>query len=197
MPETHHPISGPETPGPGRRRENAGGPPHGLQGRLQAASPASGETKPVSRRTWKTRIRMGLFITLLGLLLYLLGVAPHIFNLDRSPIIGFIQIAVFLIGLAFICLGGYTCLNALWNGQEKSILADIGLRLVSTGYVISVASGMADIFGFGTHGLPSIPYFGPYQAFGVIIGEVVIALGFLMLTPFPPRRSKRRQKPRP
>jgi len=189
MPETHHPLAGPETPDSGRRREPHEGPPHGPSGaRLQPAD----QTKPASRRRWKARIRMGLVITMFGLVLYLLGVAPHLFNLDRSPIIGFIQIAVFLIGLAFICLGGYTCLNALWNGQEKSILADIGLRLVSTGYVISVASGMADIFGFGTHGLPNIPYFGPYQAVGVIIGEVVIAVGFLMLTPFPARRRKRR-----
>jgi hypothetical protein len=167
-------------------------PPPLLSSRLPAASPTADETKPVSRRAWKARVRFGLSVTLFGLILYLLGVAPNLFNLDRSPVTGFIQIAVFLVGLAFICLGGYTCLNALWNGLEKTILADIGLRLVSTGYVISVASGMADIFGFGTHPLPRIPYFGPYQAIGLILGEIVIALGFLLLIPYPPRKRRRK-----
>jgi hypothetical protein len=86
--------------------------------------------------------------------------------MDRSPVTGFVQIAVFLVGLALMCLGGYLGLNALWNGAQKTIAADIGLRLVSTGYVVAVASGMADIFGFGTQTLPNIPYFGPGRQSG-------------------------------
>ncbi len=50
-----------------------------------------------------------------------------------------------LIGLAAMCLGGYVAINSLWRGQTPSILADIGLRLVSTGYVVVIFSGMADI----------------------------------------------------
>lgn len=130
------------------------------------------------------RIRLGLIITLVGFLVFLLGVDPGLFRLDRSPVTGFVQIAVFLVGLAVICLGGYFTLNALWNGSEKTIAADVGLRLVSTGYVIAVASGMADVFGFGTHPFPKIPYFGPLQALGVMVGEAVIALGFFLLIPF-------------
>jgi hypothetical protein len=129
------------------------------------------------------RIRIGLGIVLLGLLLFVLGTDPGLFGLDRSPVTGFVQIAVFLVGLAMICVGGYLALNALWNGREKTISADIGLRLVSTGYVISVASGMADMFGFGSQPLPDIPYFGAWQAMGVVIGEVMIAAGFLLLIP--------------
>jgi len=130
------------------------------------------------------RIRLGLITTILGLVIFLLGVNPDIFKLDRSPIVGFVQIAVFLVGLAMICLGGYVGLNALWNGSEKSIIADIGLRMVCTGYVIALASGMADVFGFGTHNFPQIPYFGPMQAIGVMMGEFVIAVGFIMLIPY-------------
>jgi hypothetical protein len=83
-----------------------------------------------------------------------------------------------------ISLGGYISLSALWNGHQKSIAADIGLRLVSTGYVFAVASGMADIFGFGSHPFPLIPYFGPWQIIGVTIGEAVIAIGLLLLIPY-------------
>lgn len=131
------------------------------------------------------RVRIGLTITILGLLIYILGADPAIFGLDRSPVTGFVQIAVFLVGLGIMCMGGYITLNALWNGMPKSIAADIGLRLVSTGFVIAVASGMADVFGFGNHPFPNIPYFGPVQAIGVMIGEGVIALGFLMIIPYP------------
>jgi hypothetical protein len=140
---------------------------------------------PTVRKTnGSFRIRVGLGVTILGFIIYLLGAEPGIFLMDRSPVVGFVQIATFLVGLGFICLGGYISLAALWNGAPKSIASDIGLRLVSTGYVIAVACGMADVFGFGSNNYPQIPIFGVYQKIGVIIGEVVIAVGLLMLVPF-------------
>jgi hypothetical protein len=132
----------------------------------------------------RIRLRGGLLITLSGLLLLLVGAKPEWWGLDRSPVVGFVQITVFLIGLATICVGGYMGLAALWSGGRRSILADIGLRLVSTGYVIAVFAGMADVFGMGSQPLPQIPYFGPWQASGVVLGQVVIAIGFLMLIPY-------------
>jgi hypothetical protein len=134
------------------------------------------------------RLRVGIVFTIVGLFIYILGANPSIFGLDRSPVRGFIQIAVFLIGLAIICIGGFITLNTLWNGEEKSIVADFGLRMVATGYVIAVATGMADVFGLGNHTFPNIPYFGPWQAIGVMIGEAVILVGFLMIIPYPRRR---------
>ncbi|MBN1305822.1 MAG: hypothetical protein JXA13_15400 [Anaerolineales bacterium] len=136
------------------------------------------------------RVRTGLFVTTLGFVVFIIGAKPEWFNLDRSPVVGFVQIAVFLIGLALLCVGGYLGLVVLWAGGQRSILADIGLRLVTTGYVVAVFAGMADVFGMGSHPLPSVPYFGPWQAGGVVIGQSVIALGFLMLIPY-----KRKQKP--
>lgn len=134
------------------------------------------------------RVRLGMGITILGLMIYLLGVDPGLFGLDRSPVLGFVQIAVLLIGLAIICISGYLALNSLWNGSQKSILADVGLRLVATGYLVVVASGLADILGFGNHPFPKIPYFGPLQAIGVMVGEVAIIVGFLMIIPYPHKR---------
>jgi hypothetical protein len=83
-----------------------------------------------------------------------------------------------------ICLGGYVGLSALWGKEQRSIIADIGIRLVATGYVISVFAGMADVFGMGTQAVPKTPYFGPWQAGGVLIGQFVIAIGFLMVIPY-------------
>lgn len=141
--------------------------------------------------TARLRVRLGLIIVAVGFLTTLLGADPGLFNLDRSPVIGFVQIAVFLVGLAMICVGGYICLNGLWNGDPKTIAADFGLRLVSTGYVIAAISGMADMFGFGSQSFPDLPYFGPWQAGGVLLGELVIAFGFLLL--IPPRHRQRKQ----
>ncbi|MBM3152115.1 MAG: hypothetical protein FJZ96_07930 [Chloroflexi bacterium] len=137
------------------------------------------------------RVRTGLALTLGGLLIFLIGARPAWFGMDRSPVVGFVQISVFLVGLAFICLGGYISLNAYWRKGGATIAADIGLRLVSTGYVISVFAGMADVFGFGQHVRPQqVPFFGLWQAAGVQIGMGIIAIGFLLLLPHkqrPPR----------
>ena len=131
----------------------------------------------------RRRTRIGLVTTVLGFFIFIMGAEPGIFNLDRSPVVGFVQIAVFLVGLAIICMGGYYSLSTLWNGNRKTIVADVGLRLVATGYVIAVASGMADIFGFGNQPWPEIPQFGLWQVWGVIIGEIVIILGFILMIP--------------
>jgi hypothetical protein len=142
------------------------------------------EDLPVRKTNGRFRIRFGLGATILGFIIYLLGAEPGLFGLDRSPVVGFVQIATFIVGLGIICLGGYISLAALWNGGQKTIISDIGLRLVSTGYVIAVACGMADIFGFGSNNYPIVPVFGIYQQVGFILGEVVIAIGLLMLIPY-------------
>ena len=129
-------------------------------------------------------VRLGLFITLLGFLIFAMGAKPEWFGLDRSPVVGFVQIAVFLVGLGIISLGGFIGLVALWGDDERSIAADIGLRLVATGYVLAVFIGMADVFGMGTQPLPGVPFFGPLQARGMEIGQAVIAIGFLMTIPY-------------
>lgn len=139
------------------------------------------------------RIRVGLAISLIGLLLFILGARPALFGLDRSPIVGFVQIATFEVGLGMICIGGYVALVSLWGRVQRSIRADFGLRLVATGYVLAVFTGMADVFGFGSHPLPGVPYFGPWQAKGVEVGEFIIGIGFLLLLP---AISRIRRQPR-
>lgn len=131
------------------------------------------------------RIQFGLIIAIGGFLVLMVGAKPELFLLDRSPVLGFIQVGVMLVGLAFLCVGGYICLSALWKGQRPSIAAEIGMRVISTGYIIAVFSGLADIFGLGSHPYPEfIPYFGEWQARGVQIAEGFIAIGVLMMLPY-------------
>lgn len=145
-----------------------------------AKSPSPQNTSSI----YFSRLQFGLYTTLIGMLIFLLGAKPEWFSLDRSPVVGFVQIAVFLLGLGIICIGGYVGLAALWGDGERSIAADIGMRLVSTGYVLAVFTGMADIFGMGTQPLPEVPFFGPLQATGMEIGQAFILVGFFILIPF-------------
>ena len=130
------------------------------------------------------RIRFSMIAVSIGLLILAIGAKPNWFGWNRASVVGFVQIVVLLLGLGLICVGGYVGLTALWGRQQRSILADIGSRLVGTGYVITVFSGMADVFGMGAQTLPDNPYFGPLQASGVLTGQFVIALGLLLLIPY-------------
>jgi hypothetical protein len=143
----------------------------------------------------RSRTRISLFLTLMGLILFMLGARPALFGLDRSPVVGFVQLSFFTIGLGIICLGGYIGLTGFWKNGNRTIAADIGSRLVATGYVIAVFSGMADVFGMGGQVFPRMPYFGPWQAIGVQVGEVLIAAGFVLLLPFQRRKTPETPKP--
>jgi len=127
---------------------------------------------------------MGIGLVVAGLIIFIIGAKPEWLSMDRSPVIGFVQTTVLLIGLGIIAVGGYMGLNALWAGGEKSIPADIGMRLMATGYVVAVFAGMADVFGLGSHPLPRVPFFGPWQATGVQVGEVIMIIGLALLAPY-------------
>ncbi len=149
-----------------------------------------GTSSPVDEPS-RIRVRVGLVTTLVGFFLFTVGAKTAWFGWDRSPGVGFVKITFFLFGLAIICLGGYVGLPPLWSRKERTIVSDIGMRLVATGFVISVFAGMADVFGMGSQLPPQAPYFGPLQATGVLIGQAVIALGFLMLIPYSTPREKK------
>ena len=137
------------------------------------------------------RIRLGLLVTLSGLAIFIIGAKPEWLGLDQRPTISFAQICIFMFGLAVICVGGSVGLTGIWGRQEKSIAADIGLRLVATGYVIAIFSGMADVFGMSAKDNPRLPFFGPWQQTGVEIGMMTIAIGMLLVVPWKLLRRKR------
>ena len=130
------------------------------------------------------RVRFSLVSVGIGLLIFVIGAKPNWFGWSTIPEVGFFQIAVLLVGLALVCIGGFIGISALWGREQRSILADFGSRLIGTGYVITVFAGMADVFGMGAQTLPDTPYFGPLQATGVLVGQIVIATGFLMFIPY-------------
>lgn len=138
----------------------------------------------------RRRIEVGLIGTFLGFLLVVLGARPEFFGMDRSPVIGFMQTATFLVGLGIIGISGYFCLMSFWPKGYTTITADFGIRLLATGWLIAVFSGMADVFGFGSHPLTGLVYFGKLQSMGVEIGEMFMGIGLVMMM-MPPHSSLR------
>ncbi len=159
---------------------------------MNQTDPINQPNKPVSTYSHK-RLRTGMIITFFGYLALILGAKPSIFGLDRSPVIGFVQTAMIIVGIGIICIGGYTCLKSFWLRKQVSLTADFGLRIVATGFVICVFTGMADVFGFGSHPFPGVPFFGPLQAIGVIAGEAVIAIGMVMMFSPPSDETPKKQ----
>jgi hypothetical protein len=133
----------------------------------------------------KLRRYLGMILTAAGLALFTLGAKPGWFGLDGSEAIGFVQIGVFSFGLFVLSLGVVLSLDSLWPNGSRSIIADLGIRMVWTGYVFALFSATADLIGLGTRQFPYfLPFFGYWQASGVMAGEVMILTGALMMIPY-------------
>ena len=71
--------------------------------------------------------------------------------------------------------------------MSTSLRADIGIRLIATGYVIAGVASLADFIGVGAQRMPLIA-FGPVQVIGLAIGVLVSLLGVILY--WPPRRQR-------
>jgi hypothetical protein len=128
-------------------------------------------------------------LVFIGLFVFIIGVFPDFVGLDRSPVVGFVQIGVWLTGLAVLLVGAMLTVRVVRNSRPSSLRADIGLRLIATGYVFAAAASIADFIGIGSHVLPGI-YFGPVQVIGLAFGVSTSLLGVIL---FWPRHGKERK----
>jgi hypothetical protein len=133
----------------------------------------------------KSRILLGSLLALLVLLgsfVYLFNNATRYEKLSHDPIASHLEIFIFLAGLALVGSTGVIGISSLWKNRPKSFVYDVGLRLVLTGDLVGFISGLADYIGIGVH--HRLPYFGPLQTAGVFLGEVLMAVGFLLMFPW-------------
>ena len=141
---------------------------------------------PLTRKQVR-RARRWMTVVLLGLFIFIIGVRPSLIGMDRSPVVGFVQIGVWLTGLAILLLGAFATIRVVRNGMETSLRADIGIRLIATGYVIAAVASLADFIGVGAQRMPLIA-FGPVQVIGLAIGVLVSLLGVILY--WPPRGER-------
>ncbi len=125
-------------------------------------------------------------MVLISLLIFLIGIQPDLIGMNRSQTVGFVQIGVWLVGLAFLLLGAYATVRVVRNGKPTSLLADIGIRLIATGYVVAAVASLADFIGVGAQRMPLV-YFGPIQVIGLVTGAILSLLGVIL---YWPRRTK-------
>ncbi|MGD8554659.1 MAG: hypothetical protein PVJ32_04420 [Anaerolineales bacterium] len=137
--------------------------------------------KPLTR-SQKRWIAGWITVSLVGLVAFIIGINPDLIGMNRSPAVGFVQIGVWLIGLAILLVGAYGAVRTIRRGRPKSLRADIGLRLLATGYVIAMAASAADFIGIGSHRQPNIN-FGRLQILGLLIGIGISLLGVLLYMP--------------
>ena len=67
-----------------------------------------------------------------------------------------------------------------------SLRADIGTRLIATGYVVAAVASLADFIGVGAQQMPYVT-FGPVQVFGLVTGVILSLLGVIF---YWPRKAK-------
>jgi hypothetical protein len=125
-------------------------------------------------------------LAIIGVLVFVIGVSPDLIGMDRSRVIGFIQMGVWLTGLGLVLLGAFLAVRVVRNGRPMSLRAEIGTRLIATGYVVSAAATLADFLSIGSHHLPWV-YFGPLQVGGLVAGVVVSLIGVLLYWPRTPK----------
>jgi hypothetical protein len=140
-------------------------------------------------RRWMTLVIIGLFI-------FILGVEPDLIGMDRSAVVGFVQIGVWLSGLALLLASAYAAVRVIRNSRPTSLRADIGVRLIGTGYVVAAAASLADFIGIGAQHMPAVS-FGPIQVVGLIVGVLLSLVGLILYFPRLIRtpNEKRERKP--
>ena len=121
----------------------------------------------------------------IGLILGALALFAPLLGLDLSPGFGILQTTALLLALAFLTLALFMVLRYRRpDDAPRSLQADIGVRLAATGLVLVFVAGLSDIIGIGTHVTPNfdLPFVGPLQMGGILLGVVLIISGALLYT---------------
>ena len=129
-------------------------------------------------------------VALLGAVIMLIGLFPGLTGLEITPGFGILKTLTVFFGFSLFLAGGYLFVQATFYPNVKHTLAQqIGTRLILTGLVISAASGLADVFGYGSHpaGSGLHPVFGPYKFAGFVGGFFVASMGIVIFALMGPK----------
>lgn len=127
--------------------------------------------------------QVGIAVGTLGLILMMMGLFPGVTGLDPTPGIGITQVFILVLGFSWFIFGALIYVKFTYYLYSKSNLTQqIGTRLAMTGLVLAAMSGLADAFGYGSHGeaFDSTFQLGPWQAWGIIASYVASCIGVLI-----------------
>ena len=127
--------------------------------------------------------QVGIAVGVLGGVIVLIGLFPSVTGLEAASGVGILQIVTILIGFATLILGVYIYVQSTYyDGVKHNLAQQIGVRLSMTGLVIAVASGLADVLGFGSHppGPDQRPVLGIWQIVGILSGFMLASLGVII-----------------
>jgi hypothetical protein len=125
-------------------------------------------------------VRVGIAVGALGVMLALIGLFPTLIGIAPHPGFGIVKTVTLLAGFSLIIVGALVFAQAAYYpGQPHTLAQEIAVRLSLTGLLISFASGLADVLGYGSHppGPDSHPTLGAYKIAGLIGGFLIAALG--------------------
>lgn len=134
------------------------------------------------RQSQKNWIRRFALLAVLGAIAFVLGIDPGLVGMNITPGVGVTQMSLWLAGLGAVLIGGYAAVRIIRNGRPNSLRADIGIRMIATGYVFSAVASLADYLGIGTQRFPTLS-FGTIQIIGLIFGIVVSLIGLILYLP--------------
>ena len=127
--------------------------------------------------------QVGIALAALGGVLALMGLFPGLVGVEPTLGMGVVQVFMVLAGYGLVILGGVIYVKfTFYPGVAINLIQQIGLRLGMTGLLFAALSGLADIFGFGSHlRVPGSDIFlGRLQAFGMIASFLISAIGVMM-----------------
>lgn len=130
--------------------------------------------------------QLGIAIGALGLILTVMGLFPGLTGLEPTSGIGLIQVFVILMGMTLLILGALIYVKFTFYAFLKStLMQQIGNRLALTGLVMAALAGLADVLGFGSHGIvidaeETEMFLGRLQAVAIILSFFVSAFGVLV-----------------
>ncbi len=133
--------------------------------------------------------RYWMTLVFIGFMIFVIGIEPDLIGMNRSKTVGFVQVEVWLVGLAILLTSAYASVRVVRNSRPMSLRADIGVRLIATGYVVAGAASLADFIGLGAQELPYVT-FGPIQVIGLATGVTLSLIGLLLYWPRAPKSKK-------
>lgn len=141
------------------------------------------ETSSPSQQPMPGVAQFGIAIGVLGVVVAFMGLFPSVTGIVPGQGVGLVQFMAILSGFILLHLGAILYIKfTFYVGRLSTLVQQVGVRLSMTGLIFMAMAGLADFLGFGSHlRTPETSgVVGPLQAFGIMGGIIMAAVGVLI-----------------